>query len=455
MKIYKKYSDNLASCDQFLNIKTILVIFSFILIFSGYELLTSTITFILLDFVLAIYLTSLFHSKYKYLFLIHPIFLLLSSYGFEIPFADIGVGFTYITTFDILVNPLFYGHDSVSTYCDSRDNIFGFCKVYFGIFPIIWLPTFLYGHTLEMTLYYSMGLFNMLFVAIAVYISQFFHILNKKTLLIISLYATVSPTFFEINSTLHRYELLFLGLFLFLLAYIGLIKQKKSTFNKIGLAFVLFISILCIGYSKPQLFLVLLLFVFIEQVSSNRIPIFSRIYNNFEKKLLLGLFILVVQSLAFLVIPGEYAPASNFGGHLTNIVDIPLLGFIVRVVYAILSPFPWINFTQWELYGYNSVFLIIHMLSSFLASWLIISTFFRIGLILKSLDNDKTIIIFGISIIASLMFSAVGFNVYLAPALPFLAVILLKKSYRVPIVYPMGFILLMEIAAHVARLIRI
>jgi len=448
-------SHNQVSRDHFLHIKTILAIISFALILNVHEFISPTLNFILLDCVLAIYLTSLFQSKYKYLFLIHPVFLLLSSYGFEIPYANIGIGFKYLTTYDILTNPLSYGLDSVSQYCEKRENIFGFCKVYFGIFPIIWLPDFLYNHrSLEITLYYSMGFFNMIYVAIAVYISHFFHVLNKNTLLIIALYATVSPTFFEINSTLHRYGLLFFGLFLFLLAYIGLIKQKKSTFNKIGLALVFFISILCIGYSKPQLFLILLIFVFIEQISSNRIPLFSGIYNKLEKKLLLCLLIIGVQSLGLLIIPTDYAPASTLGGNFTSIVNIPLLGFIVRVIYAVLSPFPWVNFTQLELYGFNSVFLITHILSAFLASWLILSVFLRIGLILKSLDNDKTIIIFGISIIFSLMFSAIGYNVYLAPALPFLAVIFLKKTYRVPIFYPIGFILLMEIVAHVARFIR-
>ena len=185
MKFYKAYTDNLIFYDRFLQAKTLLVFFSLSLIFSVYDLFSPTLTFILLDSILAIYLTSLFRGKYKYLFLIHPIFLLLSSYGFEVPFADIGVGRTYITTFSILVEPDLHGLSSIYEYCAIMDSIFGFCLVYWGILPIIWLPNFLYGHSSEMTLYYSMGLFNMLYVAIAVYVSQFFRILNKKTLLIL------------------------------------------------------------------------------------------------------------------------------------------------------------------------------------------------------------------------------------------------------------------------------
>ena len=305
-----------------------------------------------------------------------------------------------------------------------------------------------------MTLYYSMGFFNMLFVSIAVYISQFFHILNKKTLLVIALFSTVSPTFFEINTTLHRYGLLFFGLFLFLLSYIGLIKQKKSIFNKTLLVFILFVSIMSIGFSKPQLFVVLLLFVFLDQVSSNNIPIISKIYNSFDKRVLLCLLIFAIQATAFLVIPSSYAPAVSDYGNYKAINDIPLIGFVVRVIYAMLSPFPWFNFSQLDIYGGNSLFLIVRIFSAFFSSWLIFSTFFKFNLIMKSFDTDKTIIIFGIAIMFSLMFSAIGYNVYLAPALPFLAVILLKKSYRIHIIYPIAFILSMEILAHIARAIR-
>ena len=174
-----------------------------------------------------------------------------------------------------------------------------------------------------------------------------------------------------------------------------------------------------------------------------------------------------IQATAFLVLPSSYTEVRDDMGNVSSvmldasyantnsIIDIPLIGYVMRLIYAILSPFPWINFTQLSIYGGNPLFLIVHIFSSFFAAWIIISTIFRFDLILKSSDTNKTIIIFGLSIAISLMFAAVAFNVYLAPALPFLAIVLLKKSYRVSIMYPIGFILFMEIIAHIARFIRL
>ena len=178
-------STPLMKADRFLPVKTILVFISFVFIFIVHEYIGQTVTFIALDLVLSIYLVSIFNGKYRYLFLIHPVFILFSSYGFLIPFTDIGVGFTYVNTFDMLFDTSLGFNEVASSeaYIDSN-KVFWFSKIYYSIIPIIWLPKFLYSNPDNITLYYSMGFFTMLFTALAVYASQYLHILKKNILLI-------------------------------------------------------------------------------------------------------------------------------------------------------------------------------------------------------------------------------------------------------------------------------
>ena len=435
---------DLSSYSRFLQLKTAILAVSFFWLFNIRDLISPTSLFILLDFALCIYIISLFKNRYKYLFLIHPIFLLISSYGFLIPFSEIGVGYTYMNTFSNVIDPdsLAFDNDALGdAYGDTR-KIFGIGTLYFAILPIIWLPSALYIDPPEILLYYSMGFFNVLYVAFAVYISRLHKVLDDNKLLMIALYATVSPTFLEINSTLHRYGLLFCGLFLFLVSYIGLIKQKKSIFQNFGLLLSLITSIVFIALSKPQAIFVLFLFVSLDQFISNRfrLPIISNIYNRLDKKIFLLYLVLAIQIVSNLVIPESYiSGAANIGGQFAFLANIPIFGFILRVLYATLSPFPWIGFAQFILYGYNS--------------WMILSTIFKSNFIFQSAGHDRTIIVFGICITFTLMFSGIGFHVYIAPALPFLAVALINKNTRIRMVYPALFCFTMEILAQIARLV--
>lgn len=452
-----RINKNLSPYTSFLQLKTIFLAFSIFALFSIRDLISPILLFILLDLAFCVYIISLFYTRYKYLLLIHPIFLFISSYGFLIPISEIGVGFTYISTFNILIDPdslLINNEALINAYGDTR-KIFGIGALYFAILPIIWLPSFLYSDPPEILLYYSMGLFNVIYVAIVVYISRLFGVLDNKKLLMISLYAIVSPTFLEINSNLHRYGLLFCGLFLFLVSYIGLINLKQSIIHKLGLILSLIISIVFIGLSKPQLIFVLLLFIFMDLFISNRLrlPIISNIYKKLDKKIFLLISILVIDLAAIILIPESYiSEAVDMGGQFSSLANIPIFGFILRVIYAALSPFPWIGFSQFILYGFNYSFLILHIFSAFLAVWMILSAIIKSGQIFKSKEYDRTIVVFGICIIFSLMFSSIGFHVYIAPALPFLAVVLLNKKTRVNLMYPVAFCFTMEIFAQIARL---
>jgi hypothetical protein len=97
--------------------------------------------------------------------------------------------------------------------------------------------------------------------------------------------------------------------------------------------------------------------------------------------------------------------------------------------------------------------LLVHILSAFTAAWLILSLVMKFSAVFRADYQDRAFLIYGLCLILSLMFSGIGYHVYLAPALPFLAIILIKKSFRVSIVYPISLCLIMEVVAQSARFV--
>ena len=441
--------------SSFLGIRTLLMCVGIIATLQASIFLTPIITFIFLDSIFAIYLATAFNGRLKYLFLVHPIFLLFSSYGFQIPFSEIGVNFTYLNTFNMIFDSQTLDISSnFSEFYEEKKSVLGFKKIYFSVIPIIWLPSFLFDEVPDIILYYSMGVFNLFYMVLAVFLSQLFKVLKSENLLLISLYATVSPTFFDVSAALHRYGLLVCGLTIFLISYLGLVKKNRSFISVIGLTITILIGVLMVGFSKPQILYVIFLFVFIDFLSLNKFGFLSKIFRALDKRLFVMLIILVLPLLVKFLIPNQHiSDAMNMGGKLAFLSDIPILGFILRLVYAVLSPFPWFGFDQWILYGYNYIFLLVHVFSAFTAAWLVCSLFIRLNRVFRIDYQDRALLIYGLCLTLSLMFSAIGYHVYLAPALPFLSIILIQKKLRLNIVYPVSFCLILEVLAQVARLV--
>ena len=246
--------------------KLVITSIFFFLIIQARFFLGSTSTFILLDTVLSIYLFSLFKSHWRFLFLIHPIFILFSSFGFEIPYSEIGVGFTYLETFATYVNPetMELNLNLIIDKIIFGGGAFGFGKVYIGSIPIIYFPSLLFNNPPDITTYLSMSLFALLYTSIAVTIALYFQILSIRIVLFIALFSTISPTFLEINSTIHRYGFLSFGLFLFLISYSGIKKKSNNKNQSILLFLLLLISLIIIFTSKIGLILSLILFIFLD-----------------------------------------------------------------------------------------------------------------------------------------------------------------------------------------------
>lgn len=417
-------------------------------------------SFLFLDILLSAYLYSLFRGRLRALFLIHPLFVYISGFGFQIPYTEIGVGYTYIDTFDRFVdaNSLMVDwQELIFAIFSVEERYYGFGKVYAGVLPVLWFPQFLFEDVPDIAVYYSLSLWTLLCTAIAVNVAMIHRVIRVEVLLIIALYATVSPTFFDINSTLHRYTMLFLGLFLFLIAYIGLTRQRVGmrTPPLIG---VLLVAIVLVGISRASWFLSLALFVVLDLWARDKLPIVSSVLRRLPKSLcliILVALIVLVQIISIYIVPEHYIVMNLQSSHQYQaLFDMPLISIVLRLTYAILSPFPWINFKQWELYGDNTMFLGVHMLSALFASWIILSLFARGRQTLQEADDIRTPVMFGVAIMSSLAFGGIGFHVYLAPALPFLATLLHDRANHISYLYSVGFVFSMEMIAQMAQLLR-
>lgn len=423
------------------------------------SMLGPSITFIGLDVILAVYLTSLFVGSWRYLFLIHPIFLSVSAVGFGIPYDEIGTAWTYHQTYERFIDPFTLSLDTQSLVEQMffNEEKFGYKTIYVGAIPILWLPKFLFDDVPDIINYYSLGFFTLLYAAVGATLAIVLGTMRKELILIITLYSTVSPTFLEINSVLHRYGVMFLGLFLVLNAYLGFLKCYTLLRNVI-LVILMIIGLSLVFFSKPPLLLSVLLFIFIERLSANKVPVISSILRKVDKytKFILFLIGLVIfQELSEYLVPEKYVVLdSQIGGQYASLINIPIVGLILRVIYAALSPFPILDFNQHELYGNNDLFIGVHIISAIFAMWLLLSVISRMTYIVNEDQEIRIVTMFGIGILASLTYSAVGYHVYIAPALPFISVVLLRHRTRVPLKQAGGFVLLMEVLAQTMRLVR-
>jgi len=421
-------------------------------------LLGPTATFIGFDTILAFYLFSLFNGKIRYLFLLHPLFVLVSSFLFGMPYDQIGSSYTYLFNVNKFIDPDTLVINTPLLIATFITNLWSMGRggVYLGTLYIILFPRYLFDEVPAIVNYYSLSTFTMLYATIGVTAGIMLGSIRKELLLVIALYTTVAPTFLEINSSLHRYGLMVLGLWLFIEGYMGFL-HFFSVKRKIILLMTIVTGLALVFVSKPALLLSMALFMILERFSANQLPFISKLFVKSKRHyqiLLLLAGLVLFQLTGQLVGPGEYtkgASQGGAGGQFLGIANLPAIGIILRLLYAALSPFPWLGFDQWDIYGYNGLFLVLHLFSSLLAIWMLMSLIRRLPAIVNDDDEIRVLAMFGISLLLSLTFSAIGFHVYLAPALPFLSVVLLRRRTRTPWHHAAGFVIFLEVLAQISR----
>ena len=418
--------------------KSFLTLLSIILVFYCSSFFGQYITFFLFDLILSIHLFSLFKNKWSFLFLLHPVIVFVISLGFEIRFEEIGVGWTYINTYDFFMNP----SDNIHNISDNF-LLIGLQSTYIGVIPFLWLPNFIFSTGLgALTYFYSFSLWN-LFCAISfVKVSQSINSISNKFLFLLALFFVLSPMSLEINNSIHRYHLLILGILLFFVSWVNLNKENPG---KKYLSFlVLIVSVILIAISKLVLLISMLIFIFLDFFIKKNIELFKKLSSGILYIMFFAI-LLSIYIIGFDVLPEQYLYSDFVKGPINIFTQAPVIGYFARILYSTLSPFPFLSFDQWDLYGGNEMFLIIHFFSCIIVLWLIISVFVNLKKLLLLKYEYRIGVLMILAITLSLSFSAVGHNVYLSPAIPFLSIIWINKKYLCNIFYPLGIIIFAEI----------
>jgi hypothetical protein len=448
MEIHGKSQYQYSQLPWFKGLLTVGVFF-LILLLSPY--LGEFFTFLILDILLSAYLCSLFRSPSRLMFFIHPIFVYLSGTGFQIPYPDIGVGYTYFVTFDKYVDPEVLSINweliVLEILHPGEGSFLGFTTDYLGVIPILWFPKILFSRPSPTAFYYSLSLWSLICAAIGVNIATTKRVLRERVLVTMALCMTVSPTFLEINSSVHRYHLMVLGLFVIFISYVELTRIPSKLLSSLP---TMLFGVLCLGVSKPLLFLSVITFVFLDLVVRNKIEVMNyigRITPIVRWALIIGLVALLEYLASNYIVPEQYVAVTSKtgGGFFSGLAKIPVLGLIFRILIAIQSPAPWLNFSQWSYYGFNRIFLGIHVLSAIFSFWLVLSLFSRIKYILRGSDDTRSCAIFGVALMASLSFSAIGFHVYWSPVVPFLGPLLLERYSRISFIYPLQLAIITDL----------
>ena len=417
--------------------KSFVTLLSIILVFYSSSFFGQYITFFFFDIILSIYLFSLFKNKWSFLFLLHPVIVFVISLGFETRFEDIGVGWTYLNTYDFFMNP----SDNIH---NINDNflLIGLQSTYIGVIPFLWLPNFIFSTKLgALTYFYSFSLWN-LFCAISfVKVSQSINSISNKFLFLLTLFFVISPMSLEINNSIHRYHLLIIGILLFFVSWVNLNKENPS---KKYLSFlIIIVSIIIIALSKLVLLISMFVFVFLDFFMKKHIKLFKKLSSGILYIIFFAI-LLSIYIIGFDILPEQYLYIDFVKGPTNIFTQAPVIGYFTRILYSTLSPFPFLNFDQWDLYGGNEMFLIIHFISCIIVLWLIISLFLNLKKLLLLKYEYRISVLMILAITLSLSFSAVGHNVYLSPAIPFLSIILMNKKYLCNIFYPLGIIFFAE-----------
>lgn len=400
------------------------------------------------EFLLISHLASILKSKYSYLLLIHPLFILATFWGFEVPYTQIGVGFSFMGKFN-----LFFesdgsgGADYVTTFLSG--NIFQtYSDFYLSTIPVVAIKV-LFETFPDIGFYVWLNIFHLFSITIGAVHLFSYKSLSKNVALVIILFFLISPSFLEINSTLHRYSLMFTGLLISFNA-INFIQSKTEIRNKFTFTVSFIFGLVLILITKPALIMSVAVYIGLILAQKFKIKINLLVF------LLLFIFVTDVFGLGILnfEVLSRYQEVNQTGGSSFSFLALLFgVGFFFRILYAALSPFPWIDFSQGlDLYGNNLTFLYIHILSAITSLYLLLAFFININKFnIGKLDDNP--IIFGFALLLPLRFSSIGFHVYLVPALPFIAPILLNKNYRIPFLPVLFFVFALEFALYFYKLL--
>lgn len=405
---------------------------------------------VLADLLVAAYLTTIFRAqRFSFMFLLHPLLVLISSQFFAgSSYLDGGDAAAYgeIASEIIEVGPQSYIEGTYSQY----HNVVATIKVAsLGVVPSYYLPERLFGTPSASVYYIFQAFFHIYLCSLAASIILSWRSVDPKIIFAIILFAAISPTFFELGVAPTRHYVTFFGLLLLIMSHLALI-QRFSIGRLIGWI----VGIMVILISKAPYFLPYIVYIlFLQLISSSESANRRSWYTVF---LVIGSLIFATALYPYLFFIGmEYLPRINEGMSIvsSDIMSIPIIGWFVKYIYALLSPFPWSDAAYFISTNYsgNTFLFVMHAFSSLTGVYLLFVLLIKWKMIWHGERDIKLISLYGVVMSLSILAGAPGFHGYLSIFFPFLAPVLLYKRLRVPLLYPLAFIIAAEIFAGLIR----
>lgn len=388
------------------------------------------------DLLFCFYLCTIFTHKLRYLFLLHPFIMVISSQLFSVPFMALGDGPAYKSVIDSYI----YNPDILLTAIQDLGLVGTVKYASLGIAPVFGIPYYLYNNPDSNVFYLWQGCFHVILVAVCATLARVWKIARVEYLLVATLYAVVSPSFFELVVAPTRHVVTFASVFLFYISFMAI--SQKITIGRLA---GLITAVVLVFISKFTLLIPILIF-------STYYTLFVKAKNSISmsRKILIALIIFVVLVFAYGIFAekiSEYGETSLSGANtFSGLVAIPILGMLFKYLYALLAPFPWHDAPVFidTIYGGNYLMFVMHMFSSLFGIYFFAWILIYWKPLLKQYSELSAMVMFGFIMSLSILKGSTGFHVYLLIYFPFFAPLLLIKRYHLSYLIPVVFVIIVE-----------
>lgn len=391
------------------------------------------ISILLVDAVFCWFCVTCFKHRWRYLFMLHPFIMLVVSLFYQISFLELGDGEAYFAVYNSFTG----ASDALSfmqeLILDGRYN-----HLNLGLFPTFFIPEFLYGEPNGLVYYFWQSTYFIILVSICLVFAKKWKVMPDEYLFFVTIFAIISPSFFDLGTALTRHFVTFIGVWMFYISFVSVVRHPRL-FQIIWV----FIAIALIAVSKIVLIIPIFLFVIYYLLIQKNAT------NKFLRFFLIGIafFLGFTFFFFFFDLFRSYQNSISKEGAATFgfLANVPILSFFAKYIFALLSPFPWqnANIHIATIYGGNSLLFFMHVLSSLTGIYFFARIIYYARPLAREFPDLKTPIVFGLIMSLSILGGTTGFHTYLLIYFPFFAPLFSVTSYRisffVPIIIAIGF----------------
>jgi hypothetical protein len=400
---------------------------------------TPVLAVLLLDFLVCLALALHFRTGWSWMLLLHPPILFLSGQFFARPFLELGDGPSYVAVVQqyLDTSTLTFTGEPLSAALGLLDLV---KYLSLGAAPIIAVPEYFFGFVDDQVYYFWQGTFHVLLVSSVSVLASSWNVIAKRDLIAMTLFAILSPSFFDMGAAPTRHFVTFFGVFLLFLTHLA-VTQRASIDRLVWFG----VAMIAVVISKWMLLLPYLVFATLDLflLTGRKRPIAVVFLGLVAGGVGVGLGSALIGAADY----NLAGIAREGGATFTAATQTPVVGWIFKYIYALLSPFPW---SKWSLhtdiiYGGNLLLFLMHVASAFIGTYIFLSLAIRWREIALANDELQRRIIYPLVMSLSIIGGSTGFHTYILIYFPMLAPLLFDRRFVINPVLPFLFIMCVEL----------